>query len=66
LVNEVAHQLRGTFSAEHGIGQMLTQEMQQFKPAVELDLMRGIKSLLDPLSLFNPGRLLPPASTVPH
>ena len=66
LVNEVAHQLRGTFSAEHGIGQVLTQEMQQFKPAVELDLMRGIKSLLDPLSLFNPGRLLPPASTVPH
>ena len=40
--------------------------MEQFKPAVELDLMRGIKSLLDPSNLFNPGRLLPPASTVPH
>jgi FAD/FMN-containing dehydrogenase len=26
---------------------------------VELSLMRGIKRLLDPANLFNPGRLLP-------
>jgi FAD/FMN-containing dehydrogenase len=62
-INEVAHELRGTFSAEHGIGQQLVQEMTLFKPEVELDMMRGIKSLLDPHDLFNPGRLLPPA---PH
>jgi FAD/FMN-containing dehydrogenase len=62
-VNEVAHDLGGTFSAEHGIGQVLTQEMALFKPAVEVDLMRGIKASLDPRNLFNPGRLLPPA---PH
>jgi FAD/FMN-containing dehydrogenase len=62
-VNEVAHALGGTFSAEHGIGQQLTQEMALFKPTVELDLMRGIKRLLDPDDLFNPGRLLPPPST---
>jgi FAD/FMN-containing dehydrogenase len=61
-VNEVAHELRGTFSAEHGIGQQLTREMALFKPAVEVDLMRGIKHLLDPQDLFNPGRLLPPAT----
>jgi FAD/FMN-containing dehydrogenase len=59
-VNEVAHELRGTFSAEHGIGQQLTQEMSLFKPPVELDMMRGIKQLFDPQNLFNPGRLLPP------
>jgi FAD/FMN-containing dehydrogenase len=59
-VNEVAHALGGTFSAEHGIGQVLTDEMALFKPAVEIDLMRGIKRLLDPHDLFNPGRLLPP------
>jgi len=59
-VNEVAHELRGTFSAEHGIGQQLTQEMSLFKPQVEVDMMRGIKQLLDPDDLFNPGRLLPP------
>jgi FAD/FMN-containing dehydrogenase len=59
-VNEVAHALGGTFSAEHGIGQQLTQEMALFKPSVEVDTMRGIKRLLDPKNLFNPGRLLPP------
>ena len=61
-IDEVAHELRGTFSAEHGIGQQLTPEMRLFKPPVELDLMRGIKRVLDPHDLFNPGRLLPPAA----
>jgi FAD/FMN-containing dehydrogenase len=62
-VNEVAHALGGTFSAEHGIGQQLIDEMALFKPPVEIDLMRGIKRLLDPGNLFNPGRLLPPSPT---
>ncbi|TFY99417.1 FAD-binding oxidoreductase [Ramlibacter henchirensis] len=65
-VNEVAHSLGGTFSAEHGVGQVLTQEMALFKPAVEIDLMRGIKALLDPQQLLNPGRLLPAASNPPR
>jgi FAD/FMN-containing dehydrogenase len=60
-VNEVAHELRGTFSAEHGVGQQLTHEMELFKPQVEVEMMRGIKKLIDPKNLFNPGRLLPPA-----
>jgi FAD/FMN-containing dehydrogenase len=37
--------------------------MSLFKPQVELDMMRGIKQLLDPNNLFNPGRLLPPTPT---
>ena len=45
--------------AEHGIGQVLTEEMHLFKPAVELELMRAVKSAIDPQDLFNPGRLLP-------
>ena len=59
-INEVAHDLRGSFSAEHGIGQQLTTEMAIFKPPIELEMMRGIKQLLDRQNLFNPGRLLPP------
>jgi FAD/FMN-containing dehydrogenase len=58
-VNEAAHDLGGTFSAEHGIGQALTGDMLLFKSPTEIDLMRAIKSVLDPLNLFNPGRLLP-------
>jgi FAD/FMN-containing dehydrogenase len=58
-VNDVAHELGGTFSAEHGIGRALVGEMAAYKSAVELDLMRSIKRALDPSNLFNPGRLLP-------
>lgn len=65
-VNEVAHELGGTFSAEHGIGQALTNDMAEFKSEIELDLMRGIKRLIDPCNLFNPGRLLPAAAVEPR
>jgi FAD/FMN-containing dehydrogenase len=65
-VNEVAHDLGGTFSAEHGIGQILTDEMLFFKPPVEIDLMCAIKSMMDPHNLFNPGRLLPEAAALHH
>ena len=58
-VNDVAHALGGTFSAEHGVGRTLLGEMAAYKSAVELELMRSIKQALDPHNLFNPGRLLP-------
>lgn len=64
-VNEVAHELGGTFSAEHGVGRTHCEEMSRFKPAVELALMRKIKNVLDPSGLFNPGRLLPAATSDP-
>ncbi|MFT4063779.1 FAD-binding oxidoreductase [Paraburkholderia sp.] len=58
-VNDVAHELGGTFSAEHGVGQTGLTEMAHYKSAVELTLMRAVKQALDPHQLFNPGRLLP-------
>ncbi|MFM0369292.1 FAD-binding oxidoreductase [Paraburkholderia aspalathi] len=58
-VNEVAHELHGTFSAEHGVGQTGLSEMAHYKSAIELTLMRAVKQALDPHQLFNPGRLLP-------
>jgi FAD/FMN-containing dehydrogenase len=39
--------------------------MALFKPDVEVEMMRGIKALLDPHDLFNPGRLLPAAHRSP-
>lgn len=59
-MNDVASALRGTFSAEHGIGRTLTGEMARYKPPVELALMRAVKQAFDPSGLFNPGRVLPP------
>jgi FAD/FMN-containing dehydrogenase len=58
-MNDVASSLRGTFSAEHGVGRTLTGEMTRYKPPIELALMRAVKQAFDPSGLFNPGRVLP-------
>ncbi len=48
----------GSISAEHGIGQLKREELALRKAPVALDLMRTLKSALDPKGLMNPGRLL--------
>ena len=60
-MNEVASSLRGTFSAEHGVGRTLIGEMTRYKPQAELALMRAVKHAFEPKGLFNPGRVLPPS-----
>ncbi len=49
----------GSFSAEHGIGQMRRSGMALHKSAEELGLMRQLKAAFDPHDLLNPGKLLP-------
>ncbi|SFN81737.1 FAD/FMN-containing dehydrogenase [Formivibrio citricus] len=51
-------QLGGSISAEHGIGQLKVDALTQYRSKLELDLMRGIKQLLDPQNLMNPGKVL--------
>ncbi|WP_076071337.1 FAD-binding oxidoreductase [Sphingomonas montana] len=57
----------GTISAEHGIGQAKLAEFARTADPVRLATMRAIKTALDPLNLFNPGKLVPlaPPSTAP-
>jgi len=57
VYDRVAHH-GGSFSAEHGIGQLKRDELLRYKSDVELDLMRAIKRALDPRGLFNPGKVL--------
>lgn len=59
LLYDIAFDLGGTFSAEHGIGSIHLSEMMRYKPAVELAVMKKIKSLFDPACIMNPGRVLP-------
>ncbi len=51
----VAH--GGTPSAEHGIGQLKVHELARLRGGLELELMRGLKQLLDPRGILNPGKL---------
>jgi len=48
----------GSISAEHGLGQLKREEIRRHKHPLELELMRGLKRMLDPRGLMNPGKLL--------
>jgi len=58
VVHDLVHQLGGSISAEHGIGQLKRALLPTYKPPVELDLMHRIKAALDPQGLMNPGKVL--------
>ncbi len=48
----------GSISAEHGIGQLKRDELAHIRPAIEMDLMRRIKSSFDPAGIMNPGKVV--------
>ena len=58
LVHDVACEMGGSFSAEHGVGMMKREELRRRKPKVEVELMTRIKAALDPGNIMNPGKLL--------
>lgn len=49
----------GSFSAEHGIGQLKLDAMRRYKDEDQLRVMRLLKNALDPRGLLNPGKVLP-------
>lgn len=62
MIEDVVLSLRGSFSAEHGIGLSKLPSMARRKDPVALDVMRAIKAALDPANTLNPGKTLPPAT----
>jgi FAD/FMN-containing dehydrogenase len=58
-IDELTFGCGGTLSAEHGIGRDLVSRIRAQKPAIEWELMRTVKSALDPAGLMNPGAMLP-------
>lgn len=71
LFHEALHR-GGTLSGEHGIGATKRAYMRLEHAPQELEMMRAVKRLFDPLGLLNPGKLLPErdwpstASAPPH
>jgi FAD/FMN-containing dehydrogenase len=62
IVNRGVHDLvaryGGSFSAEHGIGQLKRGELLRYKHPVAIALMRSIKQAVDPNGIMNPGKVL--------
>jgi len=66
ITHDIAIAMDGSFSAEHGIGQLKLGEMTHYKSAVELALMRRLKGALDPANLMNPGKVVPTGDEPTH
>ncbi len=57
-IHDLVREFGGSFSAEHGIGQLKVAELERYACGVELELMRAVKHAFDPLGLMNPGKVL--------
>ena len=57
IVYDNIAKLDGSFSAEHGVGQLKLKELQKYKDKPSLELMKAIKKAFDPKNLFNPGKI---------
>ncbi|PPR61717.1 MAG: putative FAD-linked oxidoreductase [Alphaproteobacteria bacterium MarineAlpha4_Bin2] len=57
-VHDLAVELDGSFSAEHGIGRLKRGELARYKSEIEFELMQRVKAALDPKGTMNPGKVL--------
>ena len=58
IVHDTVVAMRGSISAEHGIGRLRKDELAHYASEVSLDLMRRIKVALDPEGIMNPGKVI--------
>ncbi|MGI9201320.1 MAG: FAD-binding oxidoreductase, partial [Woeseiaceae bacterium] len=56
-IYELAAEMGGTFSAEHGVGVVKKAYLEQFRGGIELDMMRTLKGAMDPKNTLNPGKV---------
>jgi len=55
---KIVHNYNGSFSAEHGIGQLKKDSLKTHKDEVAYSIMGLIKKQLDPKGIMNPGKVL--------
>ncbi|MEI9888326.1 MAG: FAD-binding oxidoreductase [Rhizomicrobium sp.] len=58
IVHDIVHAFGGSISAEHGIGVQKRDQLERYKSAAELDVMRALKRTLDPNNILNPGKVI--------
>ena len=57
-LRELAWGMDGSFSAEHGVGLLLKDELERLGDPVKLELMRVLKRAMDPRGIMNPGKVV--------
>ena len=58
LIYDTAAAFDGSFSAEHGVGQLKKQDLAHYKSEVEYGLMKTIKKAMDPNNIMNPNKVV--------
>ncbi len=59
IVHDLADEMGGSVSAEHGIGRLKVDDLKRYGDPTKLAVMRSIKAALDPLGIMNPGAVVP-------
>jgi FAD/FMN-containing dehydrogenase len=57
IVFTIVQRYRGSISAEHGVGLLKRDFIHFTRSKSEIDIMRGIKAVLDPKGIMNPGKI---------
>ncbi len=57
-IYDLVAELGGSFSAEHGIGSLKRQYLPKYRSKGEIELMRTLKTALDPKNILNPGKVI--------
>ena len=52
-------ELGGTISGEHGVGISKRQYLTMELPEGEIELLKKVKKIFDPLGILNPGKIFP-------
>ncbi len=58
IVYDLVVEMKGSISAEHGIGAFKRDELAHYASAIKIDLMRTIKQALDPDNIMNPDKIV--------
>ena len=59
IVYEWTAAAKGSVAAEHGVGAMKPEQLAYSKPGAAIEIMRGVKAMLDPKGILNPYKVLP-------
>ena len=56
-INDLVQSYGGSFSAEHGIGQIKKDSLLKYKNSSEIEIMKNIKKVFDPKNILNDGKI---------